>query len=212
MRPLHHSPSQRPNSLRRLLQAMTGHHRRGGGRRHAHYAGDNEHLSRGRKFSSDDLQLLLLALIAERSSHGYELIKELAGRSNGYYSPSPGMVYPALTYLEEVGHVTVASSGNRKCYSIAESGHQHLAVKREHVGLMLAKLNHIGRKMELARRAYAGEEIGEDGAAGWIKELIEARRALKHALLLRDKADSCEQRRIAEILQRAATEITGPTK
>ncbi|WP_052941689.1 PadR family transcriptional regulator [Chromobacterium subtsugae] len=180
-----------------------------GGRRHAHHAGDSEHLSRGRKFSSDDLQLLLLALIAERPSHGYELIKALASRSNGYYSPSPGMVYPALTYLEETGHVTVASSGNRKCYSIAEPGRLHLAVNREHVERMLAKLEHIGRKMELARRAYAGEEIGEEGAAGWVRELIEARRALKHALLLRDKADADEQRRIADILQRATAEIIG---
>ncbi|WP_199154308.1 PadR family transcriptional regulator [Chromobacterium sp. ASV23] len=180
-----------------------------GGR--GHRGGDGE-MTRSRKFGADDLQLLLLALINEQPAHGYELIKELASRSNGYYSPSPGMVYPALTYLEELGQVTVAASGNRKCYSIAQPGQNRLAEQKEHVELMLAKLRHIGRKMELARRAYAGEEIGEDGAAGWTKEMIEARRALKHALLLRDHADAEEQRRIAAILQRATAEIIGQAK
>src|SRR5579871_6237691 len=61
----------------------------------------------GRKLSSADLQLLLLALLAEKPSHGYELIKALEERTTGYYSPSPGMVYPALTYLEEIGHASV---------------------------------------------------------------------------------------------------------
>src|SRR5271170_7225034 len=60
----------------------------------------------GRKFAAADLQLLILALLAEKPSHGYEIIKALDERSGGFYSPSPGMVYPALTYLEEIGHAT----------------------------------------------------------------------------------------------------------
>ena len=59
---------------------------------------------RGRKMGSVDLRLVLLTLLAERPSHGYELIKSLEERSGGFYSPSPGMVYPALTWLEEVGY------------------------------------------------------------------------------------------------------------
>lgn len=171
--------------------------------------GEAEVLARGRKFSADDLQLLLLALIAERACHGYELIKELAVLSNGYYSPSPGVAYPALSSLEATGHVAAASDGKRRRYSITDAGRERLAEGRERAQLMLAKLVHIGRKMELARRAYAGEEIGEDGAAGWTKELIDARRALKRALLLRDQAAPDEQRRIAAILQRATDEIVG---
>ena len=57
----------------------------------------------GRKLGAADLRLLILALLAERPSHGYELIKALEERSGGFYSPSPGMIYPALTYLEEIG-------------------------------------------------------------------------------------------------------------
>lgn len=165
-------------------------------------------MPRGRKFSSEDLQLLLLAMLEEAPRHGYELIKALADRSNGFYAPSPGMVYPALTYLEELGHATVELEGNRKRYALSESGRAYLAANRERVDLMLARLLHFARKMDLVRRAYAGEDP-DDAAAdnGWAPELIAARHALKRALLLRTDASQQEQRRIAAILARATAEI-----
>lgn len=164
---------------------------------------------RGRKFSSDDLQVLLLALIDEKPSHGYELIKALETRSNGFYCPSPGMIYPALTYLEELGYVTVELEGNRKRYTLSEAGREHLAARREHVDAMLAKLRHIARRMDSVRRAMAGEDpLGAD-EGGWIPELIQARHAIKSALYRRDIIPVAEQRRIAAILQRAAQEIDG---
>ncbi len=57
----------------------------------------------GRKLASVDLQLLILALLSDKPRHGYEIIKALDERSKGFYAPSPGMVYPALTYLEKSG-------------------------------------------------------------------------------------------------------------
>ncbi|MGF6529331.1 MULTISPECIES: PadR family transcriptional regulator [Paraburkholderia] len=173
------------------------------------FGGDGDGFPRGRKFSSDDLQLLLLALLDAQPSHGYELIKALETRSNGFYSPSPGMVYPALTYLEEIGFVTVQLEGNRKRYELADAGRQHLADNRERAEMMLAKLNHIARKMDSVRRAFAGEEPLDPSEGGWLPELIEARRALKHALFRRDNVPADEQRRIAAILARATAEIEG---
>src|SRR5262249_45140783 len=82
--------------------------------------------SGGRKLASGDLQLVLLALLAERPSHGYELIKALEERSGGFYTPSPGMVYPALTWLEEVGYASVTAEGAKKLYSITETGRAYL--------------------------------------------------------------------------------------
>jgi len=76
----------------------------------------------GRRLASGDLQLVLLALLAERASHGYELIKALQERSDGFYSPSPGMVYPALTWLEEMGYASVTCEGVKKLYSVTEAG------------------------------------------------------------------------------------------
>ncbi|MGX6999818.1 PadR family transcriptional regulator [Caballeronia sp. KNU42] len=173
-------------------------------------------MPRGRKFTSDDLQLLLLAFLAEAPRHGYELIKALEVRSNGFYSPSPGMVYPALTYLEELGYATVEVEGNRKRYALAESGRNYLATNRERVDLMLAKLSHFARKMDSVRRAFAGESADENAEANgdsnaWLPEFIQARRALKHALLMRTDAPAAEQRRIAAILARATAEIEGKT-
>jgi DNA-binding PadR family transcriptional regulator len=202
--------------LHALWHAIGRHHdARGGGRGGRFgggpggFGGDGDGFPRGRKFSSDDLQLLLLSLIDAQPSHGYELIKALETRSNGFYSPSPGMVYPALTYLEELGYVTVQLEGNRKRYELAEAGREYLAANRERVELMLAKLTHIARKMDSVRRAFAGEEPADISEGGWLPELNEARRTLKRALLRRDNAPAAEQRRIAEILMRAAKEIEG---
>nr|WP_260858219.1 PadR family transcriptional regulator [Paraburkholderia sp. BCC1885] len=216
--------SARPDrfTLHALWHVIGRHHHRGGerggdrGGRFGGYGGpggfgggDGEGFPRGRKFTSDDLQLLLLALLDAQPSHGYELIKALETRSNGFYSPSPGMVYPALTYLEELGYVTVQLEGNRKRYELAEPGRQHLADNRERVELMFAKLTHIARKMDSVRRAFAGEEPLDPSEGGWLPELIEARRGLKHALLRRDNVPADEQRRIAAILARATAEIEG---
>jgi DNA-binding PadR family transcriptional regulator len=151
-------------------------------------------------------------MIDAQPSHGYELIKALETRSNGFYSPSPGMVYPALTYLEELGYVTVQLEGNRKRYELADAGRDYLAANRERVELMLAKLIHIARKMDSVRRAFAGEEPADISEGGWLPELNEARRTLKHALLRRDDAPAAEQRRIAAILMRAAREIEGQSE
>src|SRR5277367_669719 len=79
-----------------------------------------------RKLGAKDLQLLILALLGERPAHGYELIKTLEERSGGFYSPSPGVIYPALTYLHDIGFASVEQQGTRKLYSITPEGKAHL--------------------------------------------------------------------------------------
>ncbi|AOJ72636.1 MULTISPECIES: PadR family transcriptional regulator [Burkholderia] len=209
-----------------MFRHMIGGHRRGGGRHgfgpfggfgggpggFSGFGGDDA-MPRGRQFSADDLQLLLLALLAEQPSHGYELIKALDTRSSGFYAPSPGMVYPALTYLEELGYVTVQAEGNRKRYALADAGRAHLDAQRERVDLLFAKLAHLGRKMEFMRRAFAGETpAAEDDTHGWLPEFVDARMALKQALFRKSGADADEQRRIAAILRRAVADIEGRTE
>src|SRR5688572_17620362 len=98
-----------------------GGHGRGGffGRRGR---GDGDGFRMGRRLGSGDLQLLILLLLQENPRHGYELIKELEQRTSGYYSPSPGVIYPALTYLDEIGFASVEAEGNKKLYRITETG------------------------------------------------------------------------------------------
>ena len=192
-----------------------GHGHRGGcffSRGGARLGGDDDDFSRGRKFSSDDLQILLLALLADAPRHGYELIKLLEARSNGFYTPSPGMVYPALTYLEELGYTSVETDGNRKRYALTETGRAHLDKNRERVEMIWAKLSFFAQRMGMVRRALAGGDV-EEGSAGNrpLKELIEARHKLEHALSARMNASAEEQLRMAKALERATAEIeTGP--
>jgi len=164
----------------------------------------------GRKFSAADLQLVLLALLATQPSHGYELIKALEERSGGFYTPSPGVVYPALTYLEEIGYASVAAEGSKKLYSITDAGAEYLGKHRESAQAMLDQLEAIGRRMGRVREAFSGfdDDIGDDeGASHESRDVWHARRALKQALRDKRHAASDEKTRIAEILRRAAAEI-----
>ena len=161
---------------------------------------------RGRKLGSADLQLVLLALLAERPSHGYELIKALEERSGGFYSPSPGMVYPALTYLEEVGRASVEADGTKKLYSITPAGHDYLEANREAADAMLGQLAFIARKMGRVREIFSGEEDDERGSA---RDVALARRELREALREMRHASADEAKRIAAILLRAAKEVRG---
>lgn len=179
---------------------------------------------RGRKLGGADLQLLLLAMLAERPSHGYELIKSLDERSNGYYSPSPGMVYPALTYLEEIGHASVETEGTKKRYTITEAGLGHLEANRDAVDALLGQLAWIGQRMANLRSAMSGDDDasadfddpasfrGRGRHAAGTPEVRQARRNLKSALIEKSGATLAEQKRIAEILERAATEIRDDTQ
>ena len=202
--------------------------RHGGGRGFGHFGkgfmdgGDmgGRAFGMGRKLSSPDLQLLILGLLADKASHGYEIIKALDERSKGFYIPSPGMVYPALTYLEELGHATVAVDGTRKLYSITESGKEHLASNQSVADAMFAQFARVGERVDRVRRAMNVEARGEAGREGsdadherrGSKELLRARRELKAAL--HDKWDGSreEQARVAEILNRAAAEILSKDK
>jgi DNA-binding PadR family transcriptional regulator len=165
----------------------------------------------GRKLSSSDLQLLILKLLDEKSRYGYEIIKDLDERSKGFYVPSPGMVYPALTYLEEIGHATVAADGARKLYSITEPGKEHLAKNLTTADALFAQFGRVGERMDRVRRALDAEEGGEepDHERRGSRELHRARHDLKLALADKWHSSREEQQRIAAILARAAAEIAG---
>ena len=204
----HHLRHHLPGEMRHR-----GKHRHGRGFGHG-FGDTGEHgfdrtgFRTGRKLASDDLQLLLLALIAEKPSHGYDLIKLLEERSGGYYVPSPGMIYPALTYLEEAGHATIEQDGTKKLYRISEEGKVHLDQNRAAADELLAQLDRIARKMNEMRRAFEGDG-SEDGDERDTNELRQARRELRRVLHERKRGTPEESRRIAEILRRATAEILG---
>ena len=113
-------------------------HDREHGHRHERGLEDGLRASRRRLFAHGELRLLALHLIGERPRHGYEIIKEIEELTGGSYSPSPGVIYPTLTWLEELGHVDIAvSAGTKKLHAITAEGRAHLDVYRPTLDALL---------------------------------------------------------------------------
>lgn len=168
----------------------------------------------GRMLGDGDLRLIVLALLAEQPRHGYDIIKALEERSHGAYSPSPGVVYPTLTYLEEAGYAAASAEGNKKVFAITEAGRTHLAGNRDAADMILAAMEEYGAKMAKARAwFYRHEEGGAWDIPGVIPEVNEARRVLKGAIAEKLDAREETQREMARILREAADAIRrlGPT-
>jgi DNA-binding PadR family transcriptional regulator len=87
-----------------------------------------------RIFQKGDFKFLILDLLKEKPRHGYEIIRELEGKFQGFYSPSPGTVYPTLQYLEDMGHVTSKEQDGKRTYTITEEGIKFLSERAETLG------------------------------------------------------------------------------
>jgi len=125
------------------------HFEAGGGRDRHGYGrggwGDTEDGRGGRRrrrvFDAGELRLVLLKLISDQPRHGYELIRAIEELSGGFYVPSPGVVYPTLTMLNEMGQIEEAGSdGARKAVSVTPEGTEHLAARKAEVDALLARL------------------------------------------------------------------------
>jgi len=173
----------------------------------------------GRLLTSDELQLIILFLISERPSHGYEIIKEIERRSSGMYTPSPGVVYPALTYLEEASLATSEPDGAKKVYRITEAGAAHSAQNRRQSDELLERMARWGEKFAHFRDQMAQEEETDERWGGsprdqqrkeWREmkaEFHELRRELKAALFEKLAASMEEKKRVLQVLRRAVEEI-----
>jgi DNA-binding PadR family transcriptional regulator len=120
---------------------------RHGGRHGGHHGGPGHRFfregpgGRGRVFDQGELRFVLLGLIAEAPRHGYEIIKAIEDRLGGGYSPSPGVIYPTLTLINELGYATVTDTdGGRKLYTITEEGRAHLAANQATVDAVFERM------------------------------------------------------------------------
>ena len=127
-----------------------------------HWRGGGFEPREGRMFDSGDLRLVILALVAEKPRHGYEIIKALEERVGGGYSPSPGVVYPTLTLIEDMGYATAAQDqGGRKLYTLTAEGEAYLAANRAQVDAIFARLDDANsdRRGEIAPLLRAMENL-----------------------------------------------------
>ena len=125
------------------------------------WGGGHRGRERKRMFSGGELRLVLLRLIADEPRHGYELIKAIEEMTGGDYAPSPGIVYPTLTMLEDMGLIAEQKSKeSKKIFEATEEGRAHLQENAEEVEELIERLEGHGHKRRRGERPEIGRAIG----------------------------------------------------
>ena len=146
------------------------------------WGGGRRGRDRKRMFEGGELRLVLLKLIADEPRHGYELIKAVEELTGGEYAPSPGIVYPTLTMLEDMGLIAEAKSkSTKKIYEATEEGRAHLEENSDEVDDLIERLEGHGHHRRRGQRPEIGRAMGNLMTAlrnrivhdGWNDELLE---------------------------------------
>lgn len=150
-----------------------------------------------RVFAPGDLKLLLLALIAEQPCHGYDLIRQIEGLFDGAYSPSPGVIYPTLTFLEESEWLLGDAEGGKKRYTLTDAGRLFLSEQA-------VALDGVRMRIDVSKRSLRGHDRPA--------QIHEAVHNLRHALQLHHGRWTPEEiQRVAALLNGTAQAIVdGP--
>lgn len=150
---------------------------------------------RRRMFDAGELRLVLLKLIADQPRHGYDLIRAVEELTHGAYAPSPGVVYPTLTMLQDMGLIEEApGEGSRKAFQVTEEGKAHLAGKAEEIADLLGRLEAVGGDQRKAGGPPIKRAVGNLLSSIWHR-------------VTRDDMDEATMHQIAEILDEAAQKI-----
>ncbi|CAI8942178.1 Transcriptional regulator YqjI [Pseudomonas syringae pv. tomato] len=188
MREDKHPPHHRPPHLREAGKDRDGFEKRPG----------RERGGRGpRVFAPGDLKLLLLALIAEQPSHGYDLIRKIEGLFDGAYCPSPGVIYPTLTFLEESEMVLGDAQAGKKLYTVTDAGRSSLQDQA-------VALEGVRMRIDVSKRSLRGHDRPA--------EIHEAVHNLRHALQMHHGRWTPEEiLRVSELLNTTAKAVVdGP--
>jgi DNA-binding PadR family transcriptional regulator len=163
------------------------------GRRHwgfeRHWGGGRERL-----FDAGDVKLVILKLLSEQPSYGYQLIKTMEERLAGGYTPSAGVIYPTLTMLEEEGLATASPENNRKVYSVTPQGLEYLEANKRQVEELFERLEEAGKTFERGRSPE-------------IRKAFMNLRSAVIARVSRGEATAEQIRKIAEAINAAAKAI-----
>ncbi|QIQ73520.1 Transcriptional regulator YqjI [Pseudomonas coronafaciens] len=181
-------PHHRPPHLREAGEDRDGFEKRPG----------RERGGRGpRVFAPGDLKLLLLALIAEQPAHGYDLIRKIEGLFDGAYCPSPGVIYPTLTFLEESEMILGDAQAGKKLYTVTEAGRSSLQDQA-------VALEGVRTRIDVSKRSLRGHDRPP--------EIHEAVHNLRHALQMHHGRWSPEEiLRVSDLLNTTAKAIVdGP--
>ncbi|MFY9855850.1 MAG: PadR family transcriptional regulator [Terracidiphilus sp.] len=140
---------------------------------------------RGRLFDSGDVKLVILKLLSEQPSYGYQLIKSMEQSLAGGYTPSAGVIYPTLTMLEEEGLATSTLESNKKVYSLTPEGLEFLEANKERIGALYMRL----------------EEASRGFARGRKPEIMKAFMNLRSAVIARVSRESVKPEQVKKIIE-----------
>ena len=161
-----------------------------------HIGGRDRRFSRDNRrespFQKGDLKYVVLDLLKEKPRYGYEIIRNLEEQSQGFYTPSPGVVYPTLQMLEEMGYATSQERDGKKIYTITEEGIRFLVERKDSADEVRSQIKSRWSLGNIGRMAMVMKEYHE------LEHLIS--RGLRH--MEDDKAD-----RIKEVLIQAYRNI-----
>lgn len=150
-----------------------------------------------RMFAPGDLKLLILSMLAQQPGHGYDLIRQIENLFDGSYTPSPGVIYPTLNFLEEAELVTGQAHGSKRLYTITDAGRITLVEQA-------VVLDGVRMRIEVSKRALRGHDRPA--------EINEAVNNLRHALHLQGGRWTPEEiTRVRDLLNDTAKAIaSGP--
>lgn len=120
---------------------------------------------RGSSFQKGDLKYVILNLMKEKPRHGYEIIRELEEQSHGLYKPSPGVIYPTLQMLEEMGYAVSTEQESKKVYTITEEGQKFLEQQKDQANGVSSQIKrkwsfkNIGRMALVMKEFHALEQL-----------------------------------------------------
>jgi DNA-binding PadR family transcriptional regulator len=120
---------------------------------------------RSSPFQKGDLKYVILDLLKEKPRHGYEVIRALEEQSHGLYTPSPGVVYPTLQMLEELGYASLQERDGKKVYSITEEGNNFLSERKDWADEVRSQIKsrwsfrNIGRMATLMKEYHGLEDV-----------------------------------------------------
>jgi DNA-binding PadR family transcriptional regulator len=150
---------------------------------------------RRRVFESGELRLVLLKLIADQPRHGYDLIRAIEELTHGTYAPSPGVIYPTLTMLQDMGLIREQEAeGSRKVFAVTADGEAHLSERGEEAEALMARLAGLGDDKRKAGGAPIKRAVGNLLSALWHR-------------VTREDVDDTRLHEIAAILDEAAQKI-----
>jgi DNA-binding PadR family transcriptional regulator len=145
-----------------------------------------------RFFEKGDLKFVILDLLRDKPSHGYEIIRALEDRFHGFYTPSAGSVYPTLQLLEDMGYVSSSEQDGKKVYTVTENGKEFLKERGETMDKIKAHMR----------------DWSSSGSHGEIHDIMHEMGHLARSVMRKaHKMDKEKLLRIREIITRAESEI-----